>query len=289
MIFILTGHLGSGKSLLAVALAQEYMLQGKPVASNIVLRPEYMVGPNSKITATKLPGVPTEEHLNALPKPYDGEYDESKFGLLILDEAGTWLNSRDWSDKSRRGLFRWITHARKYGWDVALIVQDWESLDGQVRKSVCECYVACSRLDRIKIPLIGSALPRIHVATARYKGPTGTRMNRWFTRGTALFKAYDTQEAVREDVIYTETGPMDVRSAYSILSAWHVRGRYLAAPPSMTERVQVMLSAAFLAFIALPFEVATGTKPGTFVKAALARYRQKREPDSALQTATVRA
>ncbi len=44
-------------------------------------------------------------------------------GLLLLDECGTWFNSRDWNDKGRKELIDWIIR-RKRGWDIGFIVQD---------------------------------------------------------------------------------------------------------------------------------------------------------------------
>lgn len=231
MIYIITGHLGAGKTLLAVSMAIErYLRQGKRVASNMTLNLDASMPAASRATAVKLPFIPKQEHLDALGKGYDDSqgYDESKFGLVLLDEAGSWLNSRDWSDKDRRGLFTWLTHARKYGWDVALIVQDFEALDAQVRRSICETFVKCSRLDRVKVPVLGISLPRIHVATAYYGGPTGIKSDRWYTRGTDVFKWYATTEAVKPEVIWTDEGPVDVRAVSTMLSAWHLRGRYLA-------------------------------------------------------------
>ncbi len=228
MIYVLTGHLGSGKTLLAVQMAQNYLIEGRRVASNMTLNMDCLLSPKSEKTAIKLPYIPTQEHLDQLGYGYDGDYDESMFGLIILDEAGTWLNSRDWSDKSRRGLFRWITHARKYHWDVALIVQDYESMDKQIRQSITEAYVSCARLDRIKVPYLPLRLPRMHCATARYMGKTGPVMKRWFTRGDSLFKAYNTREAIKPEDMMTETGEIvDMRANYTMLSGWHVKGRYL--------------------------------------------------------------
>ena len=229
MIYVITGHLGAGKSLLAVDLAFQYLHQGKRVASNITLHPEHALSPRSRASPIKLPYIPTAEHLDAIGKGYEGDYDEERFGLVLLDEAGSWLNARDWNDKDRRGLFTWITHARKHGWDVALIVQDFEALDAQVRRSVTEIYVKCSRLDRIKVPFLPLKLPRMHVATARYQSATGPLVKRWYTRGNDMFKAYDTREAVRPELLYTEQGPIDMRALSSRLSAWHLVGRYL--PP----------------------------------------------------------
>jgi len=232
MIYIITGHLGSGKTLLACQLAFDYLRAGKPVASNMTFFLEHALPKRSKAIATKLPYIPTAEHLDAIGRGYDGEYDEEKFGLVLLDEAGTWLNSRDWSDKDRRGLFTWITHARKRGWDVALIVQDYESMDAQIRKSVTEAYVSCSRLDRIKIPFLPIRLPRVHLATARYLGRQGPVMRRWFTRGTDIFKAYNTEESVTQELLWTEDGPVDMRGNATMLSPWLVAGRYMPPKPT---------------------------------------------------------
>lgn len=166
MIYVVTGHLGAGKTLMAVTMAvEEYIDKGRRVASNMVLHLDKACYKDNRTTAIKLPGIPTVEHLDALGTGYDMSqpYDESKFGLILLDEAGTWLNSRDWADKDRRGLFRWITHARKLGWDVALIVQDYEALDAQIRRSVTEVYIGCRRADRIKIPYLPIRLPKMRI------------------------------------------------------------------------------------------------------------------------------
>lgn len=228
MIYVITGHLGSGKTLLAVTLAVEhYLRKGKRVASNMALWLDECLPASSRCTAIKLPGVPTAAHLESLGLGYEGgEYNEDSFGLVLLDEAGSWLNSRDWSDKSRRGLFTWITHARKYGWDVALVVQDFESLDAQIRRSVTEIYVSCRRLDRIGIPFLPLRLPKVFLAVGVYGGPGGAVYKRWMGN-TGAFSWYNTREAVREEVLYTDAGPVDMRGVSTMLSAWHLRGRYL--------------------------------------------------------------
>lgn len=273
MIYVLTGHLGSGKTLLAVRLAQEYLEQGRPVASNMTLNLEHLMPVRSRATAVKLPYIPSAEHLSALGRavPDDQDYDESKFGLILLDEAGTWLNSRDWQDKGRRALFQWITHARKYGWDVALIIQDFEALDAQIRRAVTEIYVGCARLDRIKVPYLPLRLPRMHLAVGRYGGPNGQKYKTWIARGTDLFRAYNTREAVRQEIDFADDGSVvDARVMYSMLSAWHLVGRY------RTARAPVRLWLLFvlkwlLAWPALLFDrtalrrgavLASGRRPG---------------------------
>lgn len=285
MIYIITGHLGSGKTLLAVALAQTYLLRGCRVASNITLNLDHLLDPKSKVVADKLPYIPTPANLEAIGRGYAGKYDEQKFGLLLLDECGTWLNSHDWKDKDRRGLFQWVTHARKYGWDVALLVQDWESMDAQIRRSVCEVYVSCSRLDRIKVPFLPIKLPRIHVATARYQGPSGPKIRRWYTRGTALFDAYDTREAVKPEVLWTDDGPIDIRANATMLSAWHLLGRYL--PPRLTwfDIVSVMVGLTVLATLGAFLMASLGRSPWEATRLAWARFKASRRPSPYLALA----
>ena len=74
--------------------------------------------------------------------------------LVVLDECGTWLNTREWQDKSRQNLIDWMLHSRKKGWDIILIVQDLALIDKQVRTALCEFVVICRRLDRLSMPLV---------------------------------------------------------------------------------------------------------------------------------------
>lgn len=228
MIYVVTGHLGSGKTLLAVHLVHEYLKSGRRVASNVTLQLDKLCEPSNRQTAIRLPHIPNEAHLEALGLGYEGPYNEDKFGVVLLDEAGKWLNARDWNDKERRGLFAWLTHARKRGWDVILIVQDYEALDAQIRRSITEVYVQCLRLDRVKVPFLPVRLPRIHRGKGLYGGPQGEKFKTWTARGNDYFAAYDTRESIKAAEIWTDDGKViDARGSYSMLSAWHLRGRYL--------------------------------------------------------------
>ncbi len=260
MIYVITGHLGSGKSLLAVRLAHDYLRAKKRVASNITLHLDELCPRSSRLSATKLPYIPTADHLKMLGRgdvvdawgevagaAETDDYDEDKFGLILLDEAGTWLNSRDWNDKGRRELFSYLTHARKYGWDVALLVQDYEALDAQIRRSITEIYVRCFRLDRIKVPYLPIKLPKSFVASGLYGGPNGMRYKRWLALGSEYFKAYRTREAVRMQSMYDDTGKeVDMRAPYSMLSAWHLRGRYLPPRPTPSIIVTALIKWSFI-------------------------------------------
>jgi len=53
-------------------------------------------------------------------------------GLLVLDELGTWLNSRNWNTKNRLEILNWLFLSRKDHWDLILLAQDYEMIDAQV-------------------------------------------------------------------------------------------------------------------------------------------------------------
>ncbi|MCF1438269.1 MAG: hypothetical protein LPD71_05840 [Shewanella sp.] len=207
--YAITGKLGSGKSLVAVSRIQEYLNQGRPVATNLDLNLEFLVNPFAKTTkVSRLPDRPSVDDLSALGYAYEGDYDESKTGAIVLDELGTWMNSRSWKDKGRKETIDWLIHARKYGWDVYMLVQDISIIDAQVREGLAEHVVYCRRLDRLSIPLVtwffGLAglnvrFPKCHFGIVKYgissMSPT---VDRWVYKGTSLYAAYDTRQIFQE-------------------------------------------------------------------------------------------
>ena len=96
-VYVITGKLGSGKSLSVIYRIFEGLNQGKRIATNLDLYPENICKPNVReIEVTRLPDKPRVIDLEALGtgdnKPID-EYNEDGFGLLVLDELASWLNS----------------------------------------------------------------------------------------------------------------------------------------------------------------------------------------------------
>jgi len=228
-VYITTGKLGNGKTLVSVGRIRDRLRAGSPVATNLDLDLSAMFGPFAKnLCVMRVPDKPAREHLDVIGCG-NPSYDESKNGLLVLDECGTWLNSRAWQDKARQPLFDWLVHARKLGWDVILIVQDVSILDSQMREAIGEHVVYCRRLDRIQIPIIGAvvkaltgirlALPRMHVAKVVY-GLSAKDMvsDRWVYRGNELFSCYDTRQAFLKDYPH---------GVHSMLPPWHVKGRFM--------------------------------------------------------------
>lgn len=216
-VFSIEGKLGTGKTKFAVWRAQQALKEGRRVASNVDLVLEHLV-PGVACHYLRIPDKPSASDLEAIGHGNPESYDEDRNGVLILDELGTWLNSRSFQDKTRAHVIDWLIHARKLGWDVYLIVQDANMIDRQVREALIEYSCRCLRLDKVKLPFVGGFLsdiggalmgvkgkrigymPRMHLVAARVG--TGTNVfvaERWFYRGDDLHAAYDTRQVFRAD------------------------------------------------------------------------------------------
>lgn len=221
-VYSVEGKLGTGKTKFSVWRAQEALRQGRRVASNVELHLADLVPEIDRPSYVRVPDKPTPDDLAAIGHGNPDSYDEDRNGVLILDELGTWLNSRTFQDKSRAGVLDWLIHARKLGWDVYLIVQDANMIDRQVRESLIEYQCRCMRMDKVRIPVIGKLLgilggrwgylPRFHLVTARVgQGPTAVVAERWAYRGDDLHAAYDTRQIFRPDYPH---------GVHSVLPAW---------------------------------------------------------------------
>jgi hypothetical protein len=205
-VFSVEGKLGTGKTKFCVWRAQQALMQGRRVASNVDLRLDKLLPPGKRVTYIRIPDKPTADDLDAIGHGNPESYDEDRNGVLILDELGTWLNARTFNDKSRAPLIDWLIHARKLGWDVYLIVQNANMIDRQVREALIEYQCVCRRLDKVVIPFIGKLvnsvfggragyLPRMHMVAARVgEGTTAIVAERWIYRGDDLHEAYDTRQ-----------------------------------------------------------------------------------------------
>ncbi len=202
-VYFFTGKLGSGKTLMAIERIDDALRRGVRVASNIDLNLIHLLADdNVHSRVARVPDKPSASDLNNLGLGYVGDYDEKKAGLLVLDELGTWLNSRSWNDKARRPFIDWCIHARKYRWDLIFIVQDVSMVDAQIRSALCEFLVRCRRTDRMKIPMTNLSPPKVHVAGVYYGDDSASEKNRVETimyRGTKLFAAYDTEQCFVDD------------------------------------------------------------------------------------------
>ncbi|WP_369596491.1 zonular occludens toxin domain-containing protein, partial [Salmonella enterica] len=148
--------------------------------------------------------------------------------LLVLDECGTWFNSRSWGDKDRQPVIDWFLHARKLGWDIIFLIQDVSIMDKQARLALAEHVVYCRRSDKLNIPFIGSimnllsgtrfSLPKIHFGIVKYGDNVNSiTVDKWIYTGKSLYSAYNTKQA------FTDNYP---HGAYSYIPPFITHGQF---------------------------------------------------------------
>lgn len=207
-VYIVTGKLGAGKTLLLVMRILEYLKQRRRVAVNIDVKMNKLckVG-NRHSRLVRLPDLPSADDLIGLGMGCE-TYDEEQFGGIFLDEAGVWLNSRDWNSGGRTDLLKFFLFLRKRRWDLWLCVQNVNVIDKQVRESIAEHVVYINRWDRIKLPfpigpllrlltlgLYKGRLPKMHQAIVKYGAKYNSpKVDDWFYRGEEFYSYYDTTQ-----------------------------------------------------------------------------------------------
>lgn len=211
-VYAIEGKLGAGKSLAAVQIIRDALVAGRRVVTNLDLFMENLLNRDSKMARViRIPDKPTVEHLEMIGCGNES-YDESKNGIIVLDELATWLNARTFADAGRQAVIDWLVHSRKKGWDVYFLVQHVDMVDKQVRTALIEYRVTCRRADRLRIPFLSTLVyyltlgfvtlkfPRLHLAVVRY----GTEANalvadRWYYRAAHLYNAYDTRQVFKSE------------------------------------------------------------------------------------------
>lgn len=229
MIFIVTGKLGAGKSLLAVQRAIDYALEGRRVATNfhmdfsrICTKPDSHL---AKCPVTVLPAIPTYNDLMLLGQ--GGEHEDTA-GALILDECAQFLNARNWQGTEREKIINWMLHARKRRWDVFIIIQHERMLDKQIRDALAEYVVTIKRTDRMSVPFLPFRLPRMHVGVVRYGLESNAPVaDRWFTRGSLPMQCYDTTQIFEDD-----------QPAYTVLPAIYTKFANLPPKKSLFDQLR---------------------------------------------------
>lgn len=223
-VYFITGKLGTGKSLASIRVIKDALKKGVPVATNIDLDLKHLMGRNNKSSRVmRVPDKPTINDLLAIGNANE-TYNEDRNGVLVLDELGTWLNSRNWADKSRKPVLDWFLHARKLGWDLYMLVQNISIIDAQCRDTLAEHVVDCKRMDRMKIPFvtflfgllgINVRYPRIHVASVKLMS-CDMKVDTWWYRGAEFYDAYDTKQVFNDKEAYV----------HSVLPPYTVYGQY---------------------------------------------------------------
>lgn len=203
MCWAITGPLGSGKSLVAVATAVDSLRDRHTfVCTNIHfnlkavssfcgfdVRPYvlYFDPMAQGFDPTKLPC--------GSPRGYKGR-DRVRC-LVIIDECAEFFDQYSSAKDSRiQNFLSWLRHCSKRGQDVFLIVQHRDFINKSLR-TLCARFVVCTNLSLVRIPLLSVRfLPNVSVATTfdRYGNRGGLRPV--FLRQSRWGRFYDTAEQI---------------------------------------------------------------------------------------------
>ena len=239
--YAVTGKKRSGKGLFCAGLIRDALLEGRRVATNMDIYLDEMLGPLNKSTLIRLPDCPTADDMAIIGKGYEGDsIDDERNGLIILDEASKYFNTRQWGDKGRQPLLDWLIHSGKLRWDVYYQMQGLTQVDKQLRETQVEYHVSVKRTDRWPIPfvtplarLVGLTVrfPKMHLGIFRHGVAHDSMLvDRKFYRAKDLYTAYDTEQ------VYLDRDHPDACGIHTVLSPWHTRGRHFAWVPSEFQR-----------------------------------------------------
>lgn len=159
MIRLVTGPLGTGKSYYGVRKAVQAIVNGKLVATNFDMQPDWVeravrhghlfknsVKMDERVERfqKRYVRITTMQELRELrvrpEEPWAHELRPGQWVLkegslvVILDESHRWMNARSWSREGREELLEFFALARKLGMEIYLIAQRAENLDVQVRE-----------------------------------------------------------------------------------------------------------------------------------------------------------
>ncbi|EDJ2557657.1 hypothetical protein CE665_25480 [Salmonella enterica subsp. enterica serovar Poona] len=247
-VYFTKGELGAGKGIYAAFIASQYYNNPDKnirVATNYPLD-TFRLGKNSDKEITVLPCSVRVQDLEFLGDGSPASYKDN-FGCLIIDECSEFLNSRDFKRSDRLKMLDWFRHARKFHWDVYFIVQDYDSLDSQLREALIENLVYLRDLSKIRIPfytsfkeMFGNKQPRKdkrrntlipHIVQARIyykrKSVGDKPVNFYSIMAKEYYDFYDTDFKFVDGIEYLNNKEVDMRAWYTLLP-----GKYLSSPLS---------------------------------------------------------
>jgi hypothetical protein len=201
---MVSGPPGNGKSFYGVRAATLALEEGKYVAGNLELVPDWPARCARRSPVYWVRPFLRRRFLKRGRHRYHFSEDLSELcsirlkgkkegrGLMILDEAHNWMNARSWSESDRQEIVRFFSQHRKLGWDVLLIAQHPEMIDKQVRNLV-EYNVGIRNLRKARVAGIPISPVNLFFAVWTWHG-TAKRVvvKREFMRLTWRRKLYDT-------------------------------------------------------------------------------------------------
>lgn len=237
--FAVTGKKRSGKGLFCTGLIRDALKQGRRVATNMDIHLDKLLPPHSRACIIRLPDCPTAQDMRALGKGSPAIGDDNN-GIIVLDEVSKFFNARSWADKTRQPLLDWLIHSGKERWDVYYQMQGLSQVDKQLRDTQVEYHVIVKRMDKWPIPFVtplfkvfgcNVRLPKMHVGIVKHGTDVHAMVvDRKFYKARELYAAYDTEQ------VFLDRDHPDACGLHTVLSPWHVRGRYLPPAPPLLLR-----------------------------------------------------
>lgn len=237
--YAVTGKKRSGKGLFCAGIIRDAIREGRRVATNMDIHLSEMASPWCKETIIRLPDTPTAADMEAIGLGYGqigDQIDEDRNGVIVLDECSKFFNARAWGDKSRQPLLDWLIHSGKLRWHVYYQMQGLEQVDKQLRSTQIEYHIPVKRTDKWPIPgvtflagLFGLTVtfPKLHLGIIKHGCDINALIvgRKWY-KAKELYKAYDTEQK------FLDSDHPQAVHLHTVLSNWHVEGRYLPPKPS---------------------------------------------------------
>lgn len=253
MIALVTGPPGSGKSYYAVRKAADSLEKGKFVITNVPMVPDWhervadrhplrwmLPGRRSALKARWRGRVlHIGDDFSQLRKVRLKGAGEGR-GVVVLDEAHVWMNSRLWRDDDRLDIVNWFSQHRKLGFDVYLITQDANNIDRQVR-ALFEYHVHLRNLKKMKVAGVPVSPMNLFLAIWKWHAAKGAVVKREAYRLNWTKGLYDTMGMYGEnartpdDVLWLPRGAPASTNG-SVLARTSSRGAAVVRPDDPEDR-----------------------------------------------------
>lgn len=175
-IYMITGRPGTGKTYILVKKALQFLAQGREVWSNFkIVWPKPNLHFFTKISELVL----------------------VKNGIVLMDEAQIYFNSRNWEALDERLQYKLQQH-RKDGLDIYGTVQNFKRIDTLMRELVA-FYYECSNIKFWKWEFFHLVEYDPEEATNPDKKNRQRLSSEWFKARQEIFDSYDTFAKISKD------------------------------------------------------------------------------------------